>query len=410
MAWTYRVTHLGIHSAYAPDFVAPPNTTPGLLYPFRLIGEIFQQIVSPQFPPPWIDRTDQSYLRFMLRLPALICTAAISAVIFLVVRRRWDDRAALVATAVYVFNPAVIYEAAYYGQTGAVHALFMLLAVVALAEDRPALAWASLTVGVLTKPQADLFIPLFLVLTLRRFGWRAMARSLLAAGVVAVAMLAPFIMHGTLDQMWNRVRYVTDYHPMLSAAAHNVWWLVSLGNGRGSDLLSPLLFEQLGWSLLTYRNIGLGLVGLAYLLVLLRTWLDTSARTLYLSAAYLFTAFFMLATQIHENHLIPMFSLLVLACTGNRRLWVIYALLALAATLNMALHYPAILRVLVPQNPDVWGGAEMAAPRWLSALLQVSIFVWWTISFARETIGLLRLRRTSGKSAGGTQAGAPQSN
>ena len=40
--------------------------------------------------------------------------------------------------------------------------------------------------------------------------------------------------------MWDRISHVTDYHPMLSAAAHNVWWLVSLGNGKASDLTAPV--------------------------------------------------------------------------------------------------------------------------------------------------------------------------
>ena len=49
MAWTHQVTHNGIHSAYAPDFVAQPNTTPGLLYPFRVVGEVFRRFFSPDF-------------------------------------------------------------------------------------------------------------------------------------------------------------------------------------------------------------------------------------------------------------------------------------------------------------------------------------------------------------------------
>jgi hypothetical protein len=89
-----------------------------------------------------------------------------------------------------------------------------------------------------------------------------------------------------------------------------------------------------------------------------------------------------------------MFSLLLLACPGHRRRWIIYALFAFTATLNMALHYPQILRVLVPQNPDVWGGAEMAPVRWLSSLAQVSVFVYWTVVFVRETFAGLSIRRT----------------
>lgn len=392
MAWTHQITHKGIHTAYAYDAVTRPNTTPGLFYPFWVAGQLFQRFVSPDFPPPWIDRTDQDYLRFFLRLPALLCTALSAWVIYRVVASRlpksedFGGRQALglLAAASLVFNPAILFEAAYYGQTGMVHAFFMLLGVVALINRRPAWGWAALAVGMLTKPQADIFLPLFVILTWQRYGWRALLRSFLAAGAVAVVMLSPFLIYGTIGEMWERISRTTEYHPFLSATAHNIWWLLSLGNGKSSDLLLPPLLDQLGWRIFSYRFIGLGLVGLAYLLVINRSLRDRSPRMAYRAFAYLFTAFFMLATQIHENHLIPMFPLLLLVAIDEQRYWRLYWLFALAATLNMALHYPQFLQVWVPHNPDVWGGAEMALPRWLSSLFQVGLFVWWTILFVRE--------------------------
>ncbi len=421
MAWTYQITHNGIHSVYSPDFVAPPNTTPGLMYPFRVAGELFRIFFSPEFPPTWIDETNQAYLRFLLRLPALLCTAAIAAVAFWWGRSQAregaaasgapgadgvqpvpargigaGDRWALILVAAYVFNPAVIFEAAYYGQTGAVHSLFMLLAVVAMVKRKPAWGWAALTAGMLTKPQADLFLPLFAIVTLRQHGVRGLLRSVGAAVAVALLMLSPFILHGTLGEMWMRVRNPAAYHPVLSATAHNIWWLFSGGAaGMTSDLLAPAFLQGLGLSALNYRMIGLSLVGIAYLMVILRTWRDRSPRTLFLSTAYLFLAFFMLATQIHENHLIPMFSLLLLACSPrDRKTWALYWLLAATTTLNMALHYPAILRVLAPQNPDVWAGAEMALPRLLNSAAQVGVFAYWTLDFARRAWAGLPIRKS----------------
>jgi dolichyl-phosphate-mannose-protein mannosyltransferase len=385
MAWTYQITHFGIQSAYSPAAASPPNTTPGLLYFFWVAGEAFRHFFSPNFPPTWQDRTNQAYLRFFLRIPALLCNVGIAFIVYRLMRRRYGQTVALWAVAAYIFNPAVIFESAYYGQTGAVHSLFMLIGVVGLAEGRPAWGWAGLTAGMLTKPQADLFFPLFVFVTAQRYGRRGLVRSLLAAGGTALLMLAPFLLGGTIGEMWARVSRVTDYHPMLSATAHNFWWFASLGDGKASDLLMPPLLDRLGWPIFTYRWIGLGMVGLAYLLVLARLWWDRSSRGLYLSTAYLFLAFFMLATQIHENHLIPMFSLLLLALPGDRRMQRVYAAFAVTATLNMALHYPEILRVLVPQNPDVWGGPELALPRWLDSAAQMAVFVYWTVIFVRET-------------------------
>lgn len=380
MAWTHQVVHHGIHSAYSPDFVAPPNTTPVLLYPFWVAGRIFQGLYSPEFPPPWIDRSGQQYLRFLLRLPALLAVALIASALFLYLRRRGGERLALVAVAAYVFNPGVIFEAPIYGQMGGVHALFMLLAVIALAEGRPGRGWAALAVGMLTKPQAYVFLPLFLVYTWRHLGGRAWWRAGAAAAATSAVVLAPFLYHGTLGQMWERISRVADYHPMLSATAHNLWWLVSLGQGTLSDLLAPAWLP-----FASYRLIGLGLFGLAYLLVLARLWGDGSPGTLYRASAYVFLAFFMLATQIHENHLIPMFPLLLLVALRDRRLLAVYAAFSVTTAINMFLHYPQVLQVLVPANPSVWGGPELALPRWLNSLAQVSLFAYWTVLFGRET-------------------------
>ena len=392
MAWTWQATHSGIHSVYAPSFVAPPNTTPLLLYPFRLAGEVFRALWSPSFPPPWLDRTNQGYLRFLLRLPALASTGLIAAAAYKLVLKHWGKRWALIAVAAYLFNPAVVFESAYYGQTGAVHSLFMLLAVAGLTEGYPGWGWVALALGMLTKPQADVFLPLMAILTWRRYGPARLTRALLAALACALVVLAPFITCGTLGEMWARVSRPESYHPMLSATAHNFWWFASLGQGRLSDLAHPL-----GLPLLNYRLIGLGLFGLAYLLVLLRTWKDSAAAVTYESFAFLFLSFFMLATQIHENHLIPMFSLLLLAMPGDRRLRWLYAAFAVTATLNMALHYPQIIRVLAPTGADVWGGPALALPRWLNAAAQVGLYAWWATGYVRSTYPLLLTTLSSGR-------------
>ena len=378
MAWTHQIVHHGIHNVYAFDAVARPNTTPGLFYPFWVAGKLFQRFFSPEFPPPWIDRTNQDALRFLLRLPAMLAILLTTWIVYRLGLRKGGRDWAWLSAAAFFLNPAIIFESAYYGQTGTVHGLFMFLGVVGLAEGFPAWGWAALAVGMLTKPQAYLFLPIFGIVTLWRYGWWRTVRAGLAAGLVAVIMLAPFLLNGTIGELWERISRLTEYHPFLSATAHNIWWLLSLGNGKSSDLAVLPLFEQLGWSFLTYRTIGLGLVALSLLLVTIRLLRTSSPQKDYLAFAYFFTAFFMFATQIHENHLIPMFPLLLVAAVHDKKSWQLYWLFAIAATLNMALHYPQILQVLVPQNPDVWGGAEMALPRWLSSLFQVGLFVYWS--------------------------------
>ena len=69
-----------------------------------MIGGIFRQFWSPDFPPTWIDRTNQGYLRYMLRLPGLIFTGLLAFAVYRVVKREWGQKLALASSAAYLFN------------------------------------------------------------------------------------------------------------------------------------------------------------------------------------------------------------------------------------------------------------------------------------------------------------------
>ncbi|MEP7200855.1 MAG: hypothetical protein ABI874_13615, partial [Chloroflexota bacterium] len=140
LAW--KTVTYGIHSAYLNvSDVPPPNTPPLLLYPLWLMGWLYQQIFSPLFPPTWLN--DPPILRFMLRLPSLAADVLIAAIICRITAQSEQSTVnsepstvnrspftvhRSLLTALYLFNPAVIFDSAYWGQTAAIHTLWMLLA------------------------------------------------------------------------------------------------------------------------------------------------------------------------------------------------------------------------------------------------------------------------------------------
>ena len=97
----------------------------------------------------------------MLRLPALVADLLAGALIFRVSRQRYSIsfNVALLATCAYLFNPALIFDSAYWGQTAAVHSLFMLLSVIAVDRRRYDWAGVALAAAILTKPQAIAIAP-----------------------------------------------------------------------------------------------------------------------------------------------------------------------------------------------------------------------------------------------------------
>jgi hypothetical protein len=155
--------------------------------------------------------------------------------------------------------------------------------------------------------------------------------------------------------------------------AHSLWWLVTGGQGWQPDtnLLAGVPF----------RIWGFALFGLATLLSLGVVWRSRAA--LDVASAYQSLAFFMLLTQIHENHALTLFAPLALACAGGRASWRLYGALALTALANMALHDPALVQALGYPADEIYGGPGLAVPRLINAAVQTVLFAWLTVQMVR---------------------------
>ena len=376
LSLTWKMAHYGFHAAYLDiNGVPPSDNPPVLLYPFWLVGWLYQQLIAPLFAPTWTY--DSTILRFMLRMPSLAADLLAGALIF----RTWRSmslsfNSAAIAMSVYLLNPALIFDSAYWGQTAAIHILFMLLSLIAI--DRRAYGWAgaALTAAVLTKPQALSIAPLVLLLAFRE---RGLFRFGAAALITGVAICLPFLLTNTIAGAVSQYERVTEYHPFLAVNAHNLWWLLTLGHTWRADTL-PI-------GPLTFRSVGLLLFGCATLFSLLVVWRER--RMLFLAAAYQSLAFFMLNTQIHENHLLPMFASLIIAAGLDRKTWWLYGAFTLTALANMALHDPNLFMWAGYPETEIHGGPALALPRWLNAAAQTSLFIvftCWLIVIARRGV------------------------
>jgi hypothetical protein len=130
----------------------------------------------------------------------------------------------------------------------------------------------------------------------------------------------------------------------------------------------------------------------ATLLSLILVWRDR--RSLFLVAAYQALAFFMLNTQIHENHLLGMFAPLVIAAALDRQVWWFYGAFALTSVANMTLHDPKLFAWLGYPGNEIYGGPALALPRWLNAAVQTLLFVAFTVRLIIPLAAELRLTRT----------------
>src|SRR5262249_39057559 len=155
--------------------------------------------------------------------------------------------------------------------------------------------WPLATMAVGTKlialPGAMATVPV----ALRRTRPRQVAVAAVASAVVAPLLSAPIPLQNKLRSMVRPLLHNVGNLPVGSPNAHNVWWLVTHGDGRRPDTVEIVAG-------LDYRVAGYVLFVAVAAWVLTGLWTCASNRlTVPLAGAFLSFAFFMLTTEVHEN-------------------------------------------------------------------------------------------------------------
>jgi len=262
--------------------------------------------------------------------------------LFAIVRRVSNERRALGLAALWLLNPYTIYDSAVWGQIDTFISFFLLLAFYFLQEENLIFVYGALALGVLTKAQLAVVVPLFLFYMVRRFGWKAQWLPVLVAFVLAVLLLEPFAAAGTLSiGLTEAYVKASSYFPYLSLNAHNIWWLVSdpYNITARSDAV-PFIGS------LTAKAVGVILFGIAYLIALFglakKPTQSLRLADLAFASAFVYLAFYCLNTEMHERYLYPFFALWLLTDIEPLFYYGIYFILSITQTLSLAIITPFI--------------------------------------------------------------------
>lgn len=365
--WAKQIATYGVSGSYSGTYpesaaIYPPVT----MYGYRVAGFVYKWVYDVQFE---MGAALQSHeLSVLVKLVAVVPHLLGSLAIYGLLLRRFGQRPAVFATAAFALNPAAIFDAAYWGQPDVVHAVFLLIAIYCFEEDRPLVGYVFIGLAAATKPQAWALLPFLAYVSLRRFG---LVQSILGGVVATVAVLVvclPFVVYGTFSELFILPRLIAETMPVVSANAHNVWWLVTWGKPDfvfdAEPLLGPVTYRQAA-AVLSLLVMGYGLW---------RT--DVRGRNGELSAmaAYLAFGWFMVTTRAHENHTFFVLPLLVMATPGSPFNWTMFCMLSLTLFLNMAYHDFGL---------EAWRLARFSAEEWrtlqlVNAGLNVALFVVWS--------------------------------
>ena len=311
-AWYNNAAQHGIRSFF--DTTTFCDYPPLNVYFFWIFGKISQALGPDSLP-------------LLLKLPQNLFDLATAFLIFrfmramythLFRRTKYSSRYlfALGAMAVYALNPATIFDLAVWGQMDSIYTFFMVASLYSAMRSKYELSSGLLSLGVLTKPQSVVLLPVVAYLILRNGGWkRALSSSAVFIALIFI-VIAPF--------RWdNPITFLIDHYSgyavyeVNSAYAYNFWALLGFWK---PDNISHLGLTYQWWGVVAF------LIFAAFVMWQLHR--KPEGRAPILAAALLMFGFFMLMTRMHERYLFPVFALLAMSFSPKYGPWVYIGLMA----------------------------------------------------------------------------------
>lgn len=323
MAWFQHAANVGPRAFYSNIWCDYPPFNVFFFWGFGLLAKSLSAFSMNMFV-------------YVMKIPPNLFDMATAFVIFAFILKRLSLKWALAGVTLYVFNPAVVFNAAVWGQFDAIYTFFLVSSLFLMFESKKNLAIVAFMLGVLTKPQSIAMAPLFIYLVLRKSDWKGFLTSLGVAAATFVAVILPFEWTNGNPVTWLSNIYFGAYsgYQYTTLNAFNIWglggmWVPDTG---GLNILGWVLFGAMA----------------AFTLYLVHKRYDVSNELLLIFAAFvLFFSFFMLPTRIHERYLFPAISMLVLMFPFLKKTRLVYVVLTTTCFVNQAY----VLNALVTAYP-----------------------------------------------------------
>jgi predicted membrane-bound dolichyl-phosphate-mannose-protein mannosyltransferase len=304
LAWGDRLISLPLTTFYQ----AWSDYLPGYLYVLWFLAKLKKAL--PFFPN-----------ELLYKLPAIFADLTTGLAIYKIVNSLKSKKFAVVASCLYLFNPAVFSNSSLWGQVDSLTALFSLLAVYFF-EKHFLLSAILLAAGVSIKIQATLaLIPiLFLAITKR-----TNLRKLLLYGVLSLfAFVATFIPFNNDTNIfvfiYQRISLTLGQYPYTSVNAFNFWGFFGFWLSDKNVLIPPSIVSVLI------------LLVVSFLLFLK---LKKTKGGEYILLAVAFAVGFLFFPRMHERHLLPVFAPLVISSVLIPDLWLVYLVFSISYLANL---------------------------------------------------------------------------
>ena len=286
-AWAIRLNETGFNHFYSQQVFT--DYTPGYLYVLNIIGWIRESFILNNF-----------IFFYLLKIPAIISEILIGIIIYQEIFRSLNRKAATIAAAIILFNPALIFNSSLWGQVDSVSTLFVLLTIISLKKNKLIISSLFFSVAFLIKPQTAIIFPVLIYFIIKNFSFKNLLKLFFPALLLTYLLSLPFFPIQTLTNLIQHITNSANVYPYNSLFAYNFWGAIGFW-ANDNQLFGSFNFKE--WGILL-------LVG--YLIILTYFYFKKNIN-LYSMTALICLGFFFLPTRVHERYLYPAIPLLVLA-------------------------------------------------------------------------------------------------
>lgn len=300
------------------------NYTPGYFYVLFLLRQIellFKGLFSINLFGIWKE--------VLYKIPANLADIGIGLLIYQILKNK-SRKAAILASAFYLFNFAIIFNSSVWGQVDSVMTLLLLLAVYFLFNKKIIFSSFSYALAFLVKPQSLFLAPLFLLLLIKQKDKMRYLKFILVFIVMIMGLSWPFFQNDPFFGIWKMVGQMGKDYSYTSLNAFNFWYL--FGNWQ-SDKVFFLGISKYLW--------GLVMFSLFEILIILKVFLTKKLLKdkswVFLVASLLILNFFLFPTRVHERYLFPFFAFFTIAVFSQPylKMVLIYVFLSVIHFLNL---------------------------------------------------------------------------
>ncbi|OGY09754.1 MAG: hypothetical protein A2782_02865 [Candidatus Blackburnbacteria bacterium RIFCSPHIGHO2_01_FULL_43_15b] len=316
-----------------------PNQPPGTIYIFAGIRKLFELTFSffwylnvsiPAFPSNLMLFFEKNLYQALLKLPAILSDCGIAYLIFRVFAKQGKKTLGLCGATLFLANPIVWYNSTIWGQTDSIISFFALLAFVLLIERKFFFAFFAIMLSLYIKLSLIIFLPVFFVVALKqKYALKQWVIALLAPILIISVLTIPFSQKaepfGWLITLYKD-KVFTQQLQVITANAFNLWAAVAgIHEKPQTLLLGPLQYAQWGELLL----------GIAYLPAIYLVWRKQEIKSVMWSLSIIAFSSFMLATNMHERYLYPLFAPLTILVCLYSFLLPLYIIVSLVSLVNL---------------------------------------------------------------------------